>query len=336
MHHPDLHRATAVNMRPSTAPLSPLRYFRSVQALDKPLFSMLKRNWPLYIYEAIELGLFMISACAFTLVLFDPSSPAFRLFPSAFVRRIFMAFAMGLTAILIIHSPMGKRSGAHFNPAITLTYLRLGKIGLCDAAFYVVFQFIGGICGVAIAAAVFGNSLSRPAVEYAVTVPGRYGIVAAFFAELFMAIVLMAVILLLSNTARLAIYVSYSVGVLIALYTFFFAPISGFSINPARTTGSALFAGVWTGGWLYFIAPLLGMFSAAEIYTRLSVNAHVLCAKLHPDPAFPCPFLCSFPGHRRVPDPHAYDTKPMLMVTPIGPNSDNQFGEHPRDEEFRR
>jgi aquaporin Z len=336
MHHPDLHRATAVNMRASTVPRSPLRYLTSVQALGKPLFSVLKRNWPLYIYEAIELALFMISACAFTLVLFDPSSPVFRWFPSAFVRRIIMAIAMGFTAVLIIHSPMGKRSGAHFNPVITLTYLRLGKIGLCDAVFYVVFQFIGGICGVAIAAAVLGNSLSRPAVEYAVTVPGRYGIVAAFFAELFMAIVLMAVVLLLSNTARLAIYVSYSVGILIAFYTFFFAPISGFSINPARTTGSALFAGVWTAGWLYFVAPLLGMFSAAEIYIRLSVNASVLCAKLHPDPALPCPFFCSFPGHRHLHDPHAYDTKAMMMDTPIGPKSHDQFGEHSRDEEFRR
>jgi aquaporin Z len=336
MRHPDLYRATDANMRTSTAPRSPSQYPASVKALDKPRFSVLKRNWSLYIYEAIELALFMISACAFTLVLFDPSSPAFRLFPSAFVRRTLMAIAMGLTAILIIHSPMGKRSGAHFNPVITLTYLRLGKIGLCDAVFYVVFQFIGGICGVAIATAVFGNSLSKPAVEYAVTVPGKYGIVAAFFAELFMAIVLMGVVLLLSNTARLAIYASYSVGILIALYTFFFAPISGFSINPARTTGSALFAGIWTAGWLYFVAPLMGMLSAAEVYTRLGVNASVLCAKLHPDPALPCPFLCSFPGHRQVQDPHAFDTEPMVAKMPMGSQSGDQLGEHSRDEEFRR
>ena len=337
MHRPSLHRAARVNMRMSTAPRSLfVGYLTSIQALDRPLSSVLKRNWLLYIYEAIELALFMISACAFSLLLFDSSSPAFCAFPSTVVRRILMAIAMGITAVLIIHSPMGKRSGAHFNPVITLTYFRLGKIGLCDAVFYVAFQFLGGILGVAAAATVFGNSLSKPAVDYAVTVPGRYGIVAAFFAELFMAIALMAVVLLLSNNARLAIYVSYAVGILIALYTFFFAPISGFSINPARTTGSALFAGVWTGGWLYFVAPLLGMFGAAEIYTRLSANAHVLCAKLHPDPAFPCPFLCSFPGHRHVHDPHAYDTKPMVMEMPIEPKSNNQFGEHPRDEEFRR
>jgi aquaporin Z len=301
------------------SPLSrflPLRYIMPLQALDRPPVSVFKRNWPLYIYEAIELGIFMVSACAFTLLLFNPSSPAFRVLPGEIIRRILMAIAMGLTAVLIIHSPMGKRSGAHFNPAVTLTYLRLGKIGLCDAVFYVGFQFIGGIIGVAVAAAVFGNSLSNPAVDYAVTVPGRYGTVAAFLAELFMAIVLMTVVLVLSNRTSLAVYVSYSIGVLIALYTFFFAPISGFSINPARTAGSAFFANVWTAGWLYFVAPLLGMFCAAEIYTRVNGGAPVLCAKLHLDPAFPCPFVCNFPGHRHSQDSHKGDVR-RLRTDPI-------------------
>jgi aquaporin Z len=293
-------------------PLSQLRLMEFLMPiLDRPPFCILKRNWSLYVYEAIELATFMLSACAFTIFLFDPSWPACRLLPSAIIRRVLMAIAMGVTAVLIIHSPMGKRSGAHFNPAITLTYLRLGKIGLWDAVFYVLFQFIGGIFGVAVAAAIFGSNLSKPAVDYVVTVPGRYGTVAAFFAELFMATILMTVILLLSNRAHLAVYVSYSVGVLIALYTFFFAQVSGFSINPARTTGSAFFAGVWTAEWLYFVAPLLGMFCATEIYASINGDARVLCAKLHPDPAFPCPFVCDFPGHRHMLDPHAGDIRPL-------------------------
>ena len=121
-----------------------------------------------------------------------------------------------------------------------------------------------------------------------------------FRSELFMSVVLMIAILFLSNRVPLAAYVSYAVAVLIAFYVFFFAPISGFSINPARTTGSAIFAGVWTAGWIYFVAPLLGMLIAAEVYVRFN-GARVLCAKLSPHSAVPCPFHCEFPGLLRRP-----------------------------------
>jgi len=259
-----------------------------------------RRNWPLYLFEGAELAIFMISACVFTVWLFHPAYPAIRLFPSAAVRRILMGLAMGATAVLIIHSPMGKRSGAHFNPAITLTYFRLGKVTTPDALFYVVFQFIGGVFGVAVPALFLGSRLADPAVDYAVTVPGRYGTAAAFCAELFMATLLMAVVLWTSNRPSLAGLTSYFVGILIALYIFFFAPVSGFSINPARTTGSAVWAHVWTAGWIYFLAPLTGMLASAEMYVRSYGPDRILCAKLHPDPTYPCPFHCHYPLHRKT------------------------------------
>ena len=180
-----------------------------------------------------------------------------------------MGIAMGLTAILIIHSPMGKSSGAHFNPAITLTYLRLRKIALWDASFYILFQFAGGVFGVGVSALLLGRRLADPSVDYAVTVPGKYGTAAAFAAEFFMAALLMAIVLWMSNRPRVALYTSYAVGTLIALYIVFFAPVSGFSINPARTTGSAVFAHLWTACWLYFAAPLLGMFCRGRMVSAL-------------------------------------------------------------------
>jgi len=273
------------------------------RVLNAPLLRTLERNWALYIFEASELAIFMISACAFTVFLFEPSYPGLHLFPNAIVRRLFMGMAMGITAILIIHSPMGRRSGAHFNPAITVSYFRLGKISKWDAIFYVLFQFIGGVLGVAVAALYFGSTLAQPTVEYAVTIPGKYGVTAAFFAEFFMAGLLMAVVLWMTNRPSLSTYTSYSVGVLIAFYILFFAPVSGFSINPARTTGAAVFAGIWTAAWLYFTAPLLGMLVAAEVYLRLFGTDRILCAKLHPDLRYPCPFLCKFSGHRHTLEP---------------------------------
>ncbi len=239
-------------------------------------------DWRLYIYEALELAIFMISACACTVLLFHPGYPAVRILPSAFLRRVLMGLGMGLTAVFIIRSPMGRSSGAHFNPAITLTFLRLRKITRWDALFYVLFQFAGGLLGVGISSLVFGRRLADPGVDYAVTVPGKYGTAAAFAAELFMAALLMAVVLWTSNRPRLAPYTSYCVGVLISFYVLFFAPVSGFSINPARTVGSAAFAHLWTAGWVYFTAPLLGMTAVAEAYLRAYGPDHILYAKLHP------------------------------------------------------
>jgi len=209
-----------------------------------------------------------------------------------------MGIGMGFTAILIIHSPMGKTSGAHFNPAITLTYLRLRKIAVWDAVFYVLFQFAGGMLGVGVSSLVLGKRLADPGVDYAITIPGKYGTSAAFAAELFMAALLMGVVLFTSNRPRLARFTSYSVGILIAFYILLFAPVSGFSINPARTVGSAVFAQIWTAAWVYFTAPLIGMMAVAEVYLWSYGPDLILCAKLHPAPNYPCPFLCHFPLHR--------------------------------------
>lgn len=262
----------------------------------------LRAHWRLYVYEGAELAWFMVAACVATVVLFGAGSHAVHAVPSAALRRAIMGVAMGATAVMIIHSPMGKRSGAHFNPAITLTYLRLGKIAPWDAAFYVAGQFAGGMFGVGLSAMLLGKSLAQPSVEYAVTVPGLGGTAGAFGAELFMATLLMWVVLWSSNARRWAKYTSYAVGVLIANYIFFFAPVSGFSINPARTVGSAVFAGIWTGWWVYFVAPLLGMFAAAEVYVRRYGLERVLCAKLHPAPSLLCPFACSVQGHLHGPE----------------------------------
>ena len=262
-----------------------------------------KRNWRLYVYESVELATFMIAACFATVWLFNPAYPILHLLPSSALRRLLMGIAMGTTAVLIIQSPFGRRSGAHFNPAITFTYFRLGKIGTWDAVFYVIFQFLGGVYGVGLSAICLGKSLAAPSVEYALTIPGRYGTLAAFFAELFMAALLMAVVLWLSNRPAFSQYTSYLVGILIMFYILIFAPVSGFSINPARTVGSAVFAGVWTAGWLYFVAPVLGMMGAAEVHLRVYGIESILCAKLYPDPDYPCSFRCHYPGHR-----HRYQT----------------------------
>src|SRR5205809_4178337 len=167
------------------------------------MFRSLKEHWPEYLCEAAELGLFMISAALFTILLWHPSSPVPNVIPNAFVRRMLTGMAMGGTAIALIFSPLGKRSGAHFNPAVTLTFWRLGKVKNWDAVFYVVAQFIGGIAGVFVVALVARAMLSHPAVNYVATLPGPHGMAIAFIAEVIIAFILMTVVLNVSNTPHL-------------------------------------------------------------------------------------------------------------------------------------
>ena len=107
----------------------------------------LKNHWPEYLIEGACLGLFMISAFSFGTIFEHPASPVYRALPNPLLRRFLLGLAMGGTAISIIYSPWGKRSGAHINPSTTLTFFRLGKIKKCDALLYIACQFLGGLLG---------------------------------------------------------------------------------------------------------------------------------------------------------------------------------------------
>jgi aquaporin Z len=241
----------------------------------------LKHHWPEYLMEGTCLGLFMILAFTFGTILEHPSSPIYQAIPNPLLRRFLMGLAMGSTAIGIIYSPWGKQSGAHINPSTTLTFFRLGKVAKWDALFYVVFQFAGAVAGALVAATVLSAWVSHPSVNYVVTAPGSLGAGSAFLAEITIAFILMTVILTVSNNPRIHKFTGLCAGVLVAVYITFEAPISGMSLNPARTLASALPARYWMALWVYFTAPLLGMLLAAETYTRVKGARAVACAKLH-------------------------------------------------------
>ena len=244
--------------------------------------------------EGAELGTFMISACVFTALLEYPASPALRLIPNSFVRNALIGLAMALTAVSIIYSGWGKQSGAHMNPAMMLTFLRLGKMEPWDAFFYIVAQFVGGVCGVAVASLLLGMVAAHPAVNYAVTRPGSLGVKVAFIAEVFISFVLLLTVLTTSNSKKWARYTGLFGGALIASYITFEAPLSGMSMNPARTFGSAFIARSFDALWLYFIAPPIGMLAAAEVYVMLRSVRAVHCAKYHHNNSKRCIFRCRF------------------------------------------
>jgi len=243
--------------------------------------SGLRLHWPEYLMEASGVAVYMFSVCAFATLLQHPASPLRHLVSNAFSRRLLMGLAVGGTVVAIVLSPAGKQSGGHFDPAVTLTFYRLGKIRLWDTLYYVAAQFCGAIFGAGIAKYMLRGAPADQAVRYAVTVPGIYGSVVAFIAEVGISFGLMITVLVATNREAVSRYTPYFVGILYALYITFESPLSGASMNPARTLGSALQAGYWHALWIYFFAPQLGMLAAAHVFLRARGGVGPFCAKLH-------------------------------------------------------
>jgi aquaporin Z len=257
------------------------------------MFEAVRNHWPEYLMEAAGLGVFMISAGTFSTLVAYPGSPVNQAIASPLVKRSLVGLAMGLTAVALIYSPWGQQSGAHYNPAVTLTFLRLGKIRGWDAFFYVSAQFLGGLAGVLLVSAVLRDSFRQPPVRYAATLPGAAGPFVAFLAETALSFSTMGTILIVSNTRALARYTGLFAGVLVFLFITFEAPLSGMSMNPARSLSSAAPARALDDLWIYFLAPILGMFLAAEANSVVRGRHSVFCAKLNHHTQRRCIFCAS-------------------------------------------
>lgn len=241
----------------------------------------LRLHWPEYLMEAGEMSLYMFCTCSFATLLQHPASPLRHFFISGIVRRALMGLAIGATVIALTMSPWGKQSGGHINPAMTFAFYRLGKIAHWDALFYGLAHFSGAAIGVALATLLLRGAPGDGAVRYAVTAPGVYGAAVAFAAELAISFVLMITVLLVTNHEKLAGYTPYFVGSLYAVNITFETPLSGMSMNPARTFGPAAYGGYWHTLWIYFIAPTVGMLVAAAVFLRAHDAVPPYCAKLH-------------------------------------------------------
>lgn len=245
------------------------------------MLEALRRHWPEYLLEAGGLAFFMINAAWVTTLLEYPGSPVHRAIQSEFLRRIPLGMAMAGVVAIIVYNPGGKRSGAHINPAVTWAFLRLGKIGKRDAFFYTLFQFAGGIAAAFLMKGILGAPFSNVKVRYATTTPGAdTGPWLAFIAEFGTTFVLMFVLLLFMSNKKLERYTGVAAAMLIMLYLWFETPLSGMSLNPARTFGSALAGGVWNGIWVYFSAPPLAALLATEVFVRLKGVKGIACARL--------------------------------------------------------
>jgi aquaporin Z len=263
----------------------------------------LRRGWPHLLIEAGGAALVLFAACVYATLLYHPSSPVTGALPSPAAKRVVMGLAMGATVAAITYSRLGRRSGAHLNPAVTLAFLRLGRVPPADAAGYVVAQVAGAMAGIGIASLVLGGLLAHPEVHYVTTRPGPRGPLVAATAELAISTTLMVVVLTAVGARRLMRYAGLLSASLVTLFIAVESPVSGASMNPARSFGSALGAGEWNTLWVYLVGPTLGMLVAAELHRRRArapgegqIGSPIGCAKLAHDDQ-PCHF-CAYRWRR--------------------------------------
>ena len=216
-------------------------------------------------------------------------------------QRILEAALVAATVLAMTYSPWGKRSGAHYNPAVTLTFLALGRIRRSDAACYIAAQAMGALIGIAAAALIAGAALRDPPVFWIVTRPGVDGTLVALAAEFLVAFLLMSTVLVAGGVPALAPFVGVFAACLVFLFICVEAPLSGFSMNPARSLASALPAGAWTGFWIYVLAPPAGMLAAAFVNRCVPSLPCTRCAKVQGSPHQRCIHCGYKPGHGDLP-----------------------------------
>ncbi|MFT3785499.1 MAG: aquaporin [Tepidisphaeraceae bacterium] len=245
-----------------------------------PTLSGRARLWAI---DGLLLGAFMTSACGFATLLEHPRSPLPHVLVNADLRRGLMGLAMSGTAVAIIYSPLGRRTGPLLNPAMVLTLFRLRKLSMLDAVGFMLMQFALGPIGVFVAWLLLRPWVAESPVFYAATQPGPFGRMAAWWAEFAIALLMVVVVMAVNGKPRWTRFGGAAAAFLVAVFITFEAPISGMALNPARSFASAVFAQIWSGLWIYLTAPVAGMLAGAELVRACRRDDESLCAKLAHD-----------------------------------------------------
>jgi aquaporin Z len=209
------------------------------------------------------------------------------------------------TGSLIAISPLGRRSGAHLNPVVTLAFWTQHKVHWHDLLGYLVSQFVGAIVGTLVAHALWRNQ--AVSVSDGLTTPGA-GVAdpLAVAVEAGMTACLLLAILFMTSHHRTTRFTPLLLWLLIAVFVWQLAPLTGTSMNPARSLGPALMARDLRTYWIYIVGPLLGAASAVGVFSTAR-RTEVLTTKLFHDPRYRTTMGTSLPtaGHpaRATPEP---------------------------------
>jgi len=248
-------------------------------------------HWPEYGSELLGTAFLVfiaVSAVTFNLGL---GSPLAVVLPNSSARRLITGLLLAGSGSLVAISPLGKLSGAHLNPAVSLAFWLQGKMHQHDLVGYLASQLLGAALGAGLVVLIWRERAAS--VHNGVTAPGvGYPIWSVFLIEMGCTCLLVLAIFLFVSSHRLMHWTPLMTWLLVALIYWQAAPISGSSLNPARSFGPALVSWFWYDQWLYYLASPIGALLAVVFFRSLRIVGinDVLTAKMFHAPRYRCIF----------------------------------------------
>jgi aquaporin Z len=202
-------------------------------------------------------------------------------FPDVGIGLTGVALAFGLTVLTMAYA-VGHISGGHFNPAVSVGLWAGGRIPASDLAPYVISQVLGAIVAAGVLYLIasgkpgFDIGAGFAANGYGAHSPGEYSMAAGFLTETVMTFMFLLIILGVTDSRAPQGFAPLAIGLGLTLIHLVSIPVTNTSVNPARSTGVALFVGDWALGqlWLFWVAPILGAILAGLVHRLLSATIH--------------------------------------------------------------
>lgn len=239
--------------------------------------SFSRSPWGLYMSELIGTAMLVLVGLSLVIFMFGNGTPMARLLPSESLRRLITGFLFGSTGALIALSPVGKVSGAHINPAVSLGFNLMGKLDAQITFGYIVAQLVGGLLG-SLPLLAWGRM--GKSVAFGATAPGPgYSTLTALLGEVITTFVMVALLCMFLGFRESRPFTPALFPPLYAVMVWLEAPVSGTSTNPARSFGPSVVSGVWQGWWIYGVGPIVGMLMAIIVCSRFARRIEV--AKLY-------------------------------------------------------
>jgi aquaporin Z len=226
--------------------------------------------------EMLGTAMVMLVGLSALTLCFSTSSPISTSLGDPTLRRLVTGTVFVATAVAVAYSPLGRRSGGHLNPSVTIGFSALGQLHWWGAALYVSYQVTGAVIGTGAVLALWGKAARS--VHLGATLPGHRGPLAAFCAEAAGTFLLVFLIFHCVDRPRVMRFTPIAAGLLVVIVVVIEAPLSSTSLNPARSLGPAIVGNTFTALWIYLLATPLGALLAALVFSR--TRGSVPCAKL--------------------------------------------------------